>query len=32
LSAALVECPDYGPPPGIPGPDEPTFTRRPQSS
>jgi len=32
LSAALVECPDYGPPPGIPGSDEPTFTRRPQSS
>jgi hypothetical protein len=32
LSAALVECPDYGPPPGLPGPDEPTFTRRPQSS
>ena len=32
LSAALVECPDYGPPPGIHGPDEPTFTRRPQSS
>lgn len=32
LSAALVECPDYGPPPGMPGPDEPTFTRRPQSS
>ena len=28
LSAALVECPDYGPPPGMPGPDEPTFTRR----
>ena len=32
LSAALVDCPDYGPPPGMPGPDEPTFTRRPQSS
>ncbi len=32
LSAALVECPDYGPPPGLPGADEPTFTRRPQSS
>lgn len=32
LSAALVECPDYGPPPGVPGPDEPTFTRRPPSS
>lgn len=28
FSAALVECPDYGPPPGMPGPDEPTFTRR----
>lgn len=28
LSAALVECPDYGPFPGMPGPDEPTFTRR----
>jgi hypothetical protein len=28
LSAPLVECPDYGPPPGLPGPDEPTFTRR----
>jgi uncharacterized protein (TIGR02246 family) len=32
LSAALVDCPDYGPPPGMPGPDEPTLTRRPQSS
>jgi SnoaL-like domain len=32
LSADLVECPDYGPPPGMPGPDEPTFTRRPRSS
>lgn len=28
LSADLVPCPDYGPPPGLPGPDEPTFTRR----
>jgi uncharacterized protein (TIGR02246 family) len=28
FSAPLVECPDYGPPPGMPGPDEPTFTRR----
>ena len=28
LSAALVESPDYGPPPGMPGPDEPTLTRR----
>ncbi len=28
LSADLVECPDYGPPPGMPGPDEPTYTRR----
>lgn len=28
LSADLVECPDYGPFPGMPGPDEPTFTRR----
>jgi len=28
LSAALVDCPDYGPPPGMPDPDEPTFTRR----
>lgn len=28
LSATLVECPDYGPFPGLPGPDEPTFTRR----
>jgi ketosteroid isomerase-like protein len=30
LSAALVDCPDYGPPPSMPGPDEPTFTRRTQ--
>ena len=28
MSASLVECPDYGPPPGMPGPDEPTLTRR----
>ncbi|HEY8386341.1 MAG TPA: SgcJ/EcaC family oxidoreductase [Porticoccaceae bacterium] len=28
MSAELVECPDYGPPPGMPGQDEPTFTRR----
>ncbi|MGB8364934.1 MAG: YybH family protein [Rhizomicrobium sp.] len=28
LSAPFVDCPDYGPPPGLPGPDEPTFTRR----
>lgn len=28
LSAALVECPDYGPPPNVPSPDEPTYTRR----
>ena len=28
MSAELVDCPDYGPPPGMPGPDEPTFTRR----
>ncbi len=28
MSAELVECPDYGPPPGMPAPDEPTFTRR----
>lgn len=28
LSAALVESPNYGPPPGMPGPDEPTLTRR----
>ena len=28
LSAALVESPDYGPPPGMPAADEPTLTRR----
>ena len=28
MSAELVECPDYGPPPGMPGQEEPTFTRR----
>ncbi len=28
LSAELVDSPDYGPPPGLPGPDEPTYTRR----
>lgn len=28
LSAELVESPDYGPFPGMPGPDEPTLTRR----
>jgi hypothetical protein len=28
LSAEFVHCPDYGPPPGLPGPDEPTYTRR----
>ena len=28
LSAELVDCPDYGPPPGMPGADEPTFSRR----
>lgn len=28
LSAELVDCPDYGPPPGLPGADEPTYTRR----
>ncbi|MET0251107.1 MAG: nuclear transport factor 2 family protein, partial [Novosphingobium sp.] len=28
LSAEFVPCPDYGPPPGVPGPDEPTYTRR----
>jgi uncharacterized protein (TIGR02246 family) len=32
ISAALVDCPDYGPFPGLPGPDEPTFTRRPPAS
>ena len=30
LSAPFVDSPDYGPPPGMPGPDEPTFTRRKQ--
>jgi len=28
LSAELVDCPDYGAPPGMPGQDEPTYTRR----
>lgn len=28
MAADLVPCPDYGPPPGMPGPDEPTLTRR----
>ncbi len=28
LSAPLVDSPDYGPPPGMPGQDEPTLTRR----
>jgi hypothetical protein len=28
LSAALVECPDYGPSPAMPDADEPTYTRR----
>jgi len=28
LSAEFTDCPDYGPPPGLPGADEPTFTRR----
>jgi hypothetical protein len=28
LSAEMVPCPDYGPPPGLPGADEPTLTRR----
>ncbi len=28
LSGALVESPDYGPPPGMPSADEPTLTRR----
>jgi ketosteroid isomerase-like protein len=28
LSAPFVNSPDYGPPPGMPGPDEPTITRR----
>ncbi len=31
LSAELVESPDYGPHPAMPGADEPTLTRRPQS-
>lgn len=30
LSAPFVDSPDYGPPPGMPGPDEPTLTRRTQ--
>lgn len=28
LSAELVECPHYGPPPQLPDADEPTYTRR----
>ncbi len=28
LSAKFVDCPDYGSPPGLPGPDAPTFSRR----
>jgi len=28
LSAAYVNSPDYGSPPAMPGPDEPTYTRR----
>jgi SnoaL-like domain len=28
LSADYVPCPDYGAPPGLPPPDEPTFTKR----
>lgn len=28
LSAELVPCPDFGPPPGMPAADEPTLTRR----
>lgn len=28
LSADFVDCPDYGAPPGLPGVDEPTFTKR----
>ncbi len=28
MPADLVPCPDFGPPPGMPGPDEPTLTRR----
>lgn len=31
LSEDFTECPDYGPPPGLPGFDEPTYTRRKQS-
>ena len=30
FSADLVPSPDYGPPPGMPAPDEPTLTRRKQ--
>jgi uncharacterized protein (TIGR02246 family) len=30
LSAAFIDSPDFGPPPGMPSPDEPTITRRPQ--
>ncbi len=32
LSADLVPSPDYGPPPNMPGADEPTLTRRPQAT
>lgn len=32
LSADFVPSPDYGPPPGVPGADEPTLTRRSQDS
>jgi uncharacterized protein (TIGR02246 family) len=28
LSAEIVDSPDYGPPPGMPGAEDPTFTRR----
>ncbi|WCT71867.1 nuclear transport factor 2 family protein [Sphingomonas naphthae] len=28
LSLDVVDCPDYGAPPELPGPDEPTITRR----
>jgi ketosteroid isomerase-like protein len=28
LSAEFVACPDYGPPPGLPNANEPTYTRR----
>lgn len=28
LSAAFVDCPDYGPPPALPAADAPTFSRR----